>query len=58
VDESAHVQRLHLDVVAAIRSRDSQGASDAMTKVILQGWIRYSGSKLRKIAGVSIATFP
>jgi DNA-binding FadR family transcriptional regulator len=58
LDESSHVQRLHLNIVDAIRGRDSQGASDAMTKVILQGWIRYSGSKLRKIASVSIATFP
>ena len=56
--ESAHVQRLHLDVVDAIQLHDAQRASDAMTKVILQGWIRYSGSKLRKIADVQIATFP
>jgi DNA-binding FadR family transcriptional regulator len=58
VAESAHVQRLHLDVVDAIEFRDAQRASDAMTKVILQGWIRYSGSQLRKIADMQIATFP
>ena len=57
-EKSAHVQRLHLDVVDAIQRHDTQRASDAMTKVILEGWIRYSGSKLRRIANLPVATFP
>jgi DNA-binding FadR family transcriptional regulator len=57
-EESAQVQQQHLDVVAAIRRRDAEGASAAMTKVILQGWIRYFGAKPRRIASVSVATFP
>jgi DNA-binding FadR family transcriptional regulator len=57
-EKGAHVQRLHLDVVDAIQRHDTQRASDAMTKVILEGWIRYSGSKLRRIANLPIATFP
>ena len=56
--ESAEVQRQHLDVVEAIRCRDPQRASDAMTKVIAKGWVRYSGSALRKLADAPIATFP
>jgi DNA-binding FadR family transcriptional regulator len=57
-EEGAEVRRQHLDIVDAIARRDAQGASDAMTKVILQGWTRYSDSPLRRIAAVSIAAFP
>jgi len=56
--ESKEVQRQHLDIVDAIRRRDAQGASDAMTKVIAKGWSRYAGSALRTVAKVGVATFP
>jgi DNA-binding FadR family transcriptional regulator len=57
-EEGAQVRRQHLDIVDAIERRDARGACEAMTKVILQGWVRYSGSPLRGIAEVSIAAFP
>jgi DNA-binding FadR family transcriptional regulator len=57
-EESALVQQQHLDVVAAIRRHDPEGASAAMTKVILQGWTRFFGAKPRRIASLPIATFP
>ena len=51
---STLVQQQHMDIVDAIRERSPQDASQAMLKVIWQGWQNYAGLGLEPIASISI----
>jgi len=55
LEESAY--RQHSAIIETLARRDSQGAADAMLRVIRQGWISFTHLRDRPLANVSVKTF-